>query len=171
MKKCIKCKLEKDLSEFYKHSQMKDKHLNKCISCCKLESIKNNSEKSKNPDWILSERKRGREKYKRLRPKTDNKSLIHKLFTRLWKAKFPEKRLAQQAAQHIDCPKDYHRHHWSYLKEHQKDVIILSPSDHRFHHRYIIYDEERNMFRTLDGLLLDTKEKYSNYINLMKEED
>lgn len=171
MKKCIVCNKEKDLIDFYSHKGMKDHHLNKCIDCCKEQRAAREKELRNNPDWISKERKRGREKYKRLRPKTDNKSLIHKLSTRLWKTKFPEKRLAQQAAQHIDCPKDYHRHHWSYLKEHQKDVIILSPSDHGFHHRYIIYDEERSMFRTLDGLLLDTKEGYLDYINLMKEED
>lgn len=39
-KKCFKCNKEKDLDLFYKHSQTADKHLNKCIDCAKLDSIK-----------------------------------------------------------------------------------------------------------------------------------
>jgi ribosomal protein S27AE len=35
MKVCKKCKVEKEITDFYKHSAMLDGHLNKCIDCVK----------------------------------------------------------------------------------------------------------------------------------------
>ena len=49
MKKCFKCGVEKPLSEFYKHKQMSDGHLNKCKECTKRDA---NNHRAENLDKV-----------------------------------------------------------------------------------------------------------------------
>lgn len=66
MKICFKCKESKPLDSFYKHKGLSGGLLNKCKDCTKLDT-KNRADKlKKNPEWVESERDRGREKYHRL---------------------------------------------------------------------------------------------------------
>jgi len=64
------------------------------------------------------------------------------------------------------------KHHWSYNIEHAKDVIFLGSANHSYLHRFLIYDQERFMFRCvvsagdyIKGELLDTKERHIEYSN------
>jgi len=78
---------------------------------------------------------------------------------------YPEKVAAQSAANSLPTQEGKHKHHWSYNLDHWKNVIYLTPSEHRLAHYYIRYDQERMMYRRLDGTLLATKSEHLAYIN------
>jgi len=172
MKVCFKCNIEKPLSEFYKHAQMGDGHLNKCKECAKNDVKGNYLVNTTDPNFIVKERKRGRQKYHRLyigtgkaKPKNNERFFD----------KFPEKKEASSKSASLKKPFDKaEKHHWSYNEEHYKDVIWLTKKLHMKAHRFIRYDQEFKMYRTVDtGELLDTKWKHNNYIvlKMFVEED
>ena len=160
---CFKCKQDRPLSEYYKHSQMADGHLNKCKACTKKDVSERYNALIEKPEFKESEQKRGRNKYHRL-----YKGVKKKLSPEdgaKYRARYAEKILARNAVQHhkMNVPGS-HLHHWSYNPEHFRDVIEMTVKDHSKAHRFLVYDEEHKMYRTTSMVLLDTRERHENYI-------
>lgn len=154
-KRCIICEAELPIGEFYKHPKMGDGHLNKCKSCCKKQSNDNYHKKMSDSLFVESERIRSR-----VKNNTINKDRINKYFS-----KYPEKEVAKSRSRNIKVGNGMEKHHWSYNKCHHKDVIVLSVDLHKKVHRFIIYDQERMMYRRVDNNeLLDTRESHIEYI-------
>jgi hypothetical protein len=148
---------------------MLDGTVNKCKDCCKAHSNNRYHEKSDDPQFIESERRRGREKHSRYKYKSRKGARI--LARKNFDEKYPEKRSARSATSRFKPSiKGNHLHHWSYQDEHLKDVIELSKSDHYLIHRFLVYDQEHKCFRTKeDGYLLNDKDGHLLYLERVLE--
>lgn len=161
-KVCFKCNVVKPLDQFYKHPQMGDGYLNKCKECNKNDVKENYIANKQMEGYIDKERKRGREKHHRL---YSGKSKCNPINSRKYKLKYPEKELARLKSSKLKM-KEFEKHHWSYNPEHHLDVIWLTKKHHMKGHRFIVYDQERMMYRRFDtNVLLDTKEQHEQFLN------
>lgn len=163
---CFKCGVDKPLTDYYPHKRMGDGHLNKCKECTKKDTKERADILLNNPEWVEQEQARHREKYYRLgykekhKPSADDKK---KVMSAHWD-KYPEKKAARSHVPNIKSANG-HLHHWSYNEIHFKDVIDISTKNHYKAHRFIIYDQERKMYRRIDNNeLLDTREKHIEWI-------
>lgn len=163
MKKCKYCQKEFPLSFFSKNKLTVDGHISKCKNCEREYSKNKYLIRKQDPDFVEKERKRGREKYRKLyagRGKANIKG------NERYRQKYPEKELARNKSANMKKPfEGAEKHHWSYNLKDAKDVIWLSKKQHMKAHRFIIYDQERRMYRRCDNnVLLDTKESHEEYI-------
>lgn len=168
MKKCIRCSIEKQIDEFYRHEAMADGHLNVCKECVKKRVSDREKQKANDVSWRESEKKRARDKYYRLYRGNKPSYISRKIGTIRYKKKYPEKQKAKEAAYKLPCPLNKHRHHWSYRKEHYLDFIVIEIKLHYKIHRYMKYDPKSKMYCTLSGDLLDTRKKHLAFIMAIK---
>ena len=165
-KACFKCGEWKDLSEYYVHKQMGDGHIGKCKDCTKAEVKARRDVLILDPKWKEKEQARGREKNKRLGYKHYPEPDVKKQNVVRYFGKYPEKAKAKNLSQRI-MPKikSNQMHHWSYRPENAKDVIEMTMKDHKKAHRFLVYDQERMMYRRFDtNELLDNREAHEAFI-------
>ena len=147
MKKCITCNCIKGIGEFHRN-------YDRCIECAK----------ELNPEFKIKKTKQ--RKKLTIAEKADKIQNIRQIkFSQIYKELFPEKLKATSACNSLKSYQGTHKHHWSYRPEHWTDVIYLTVSQHRKVHYYIIYDQERFMFRDINGKLLASREEHLTYID------
>jgi hypothetical protein len=154
-KVCFKCGRELPLSEFYRHPEMADGHLNKCKDCTKKDAKQVYDRKSKDESWFEKERERGREKFHRLGYKD-------KIWSNKTRRDFHASGNVQRHLKNLGI--DRHgkeAHHWNY--NNPKSVILLSPKAHHRIHKYVKANRDDKYLYTIDGVRLDTEEKTIKY--------
>lgn len=169
LKTCGTCGKALPLSEFHKNATKSRGLSGRCKSCSSIYRKKYEEVYKKDPTWVEKHRKIGREWARRnpdtvYLPEKQKQSVIN------YTNRFPEKRLAGRASQYLPKTKGFRNHHWSYRKEHRLDIIQLTVSQHYLVHRFMTYDQERMMYRRMDGSLIDSREAAIAYYATLKDD-
>ena len=152
-KVCFKCGIDKPISDFYKHPKMSDGHLGKCKECAKNDVHEKYKENIQNEEYVEKERKRGRDKYKRLSYNDKYKYIKRKAGSNT--RRFLKCRGIEMTNKEV--------HHWNYNLE--NDIFILSRRAHSLIHKYIVFDDETKMFKRKSDLsLIKTKDEHFLFI-------
>jgi len=161
---CRICNQFKSFDEFRKRDTMKDGHRSECKSCLSERSAKKYAINSSDPDWLEKDRTRNRELQRTYSPSL--KPVQNYRQSTRFSDRFPEKLKANSMSQGMKKPfDDAEKHHWSYNDEHWRDVIWLSMRDHRFIHRFLVYDQKQKLYCTVNGSILNSRGSHEKYIS------
>lgn len=144
MKKCFKCGVEKENSQFYVHKKMADGILGKCKDCTKSDSKNTFKRKMRDPEWRERELARHRIKSVKAR-KNGTVSKRLRVTSSDWDKRNPHKKKAHASVNNgirdgkinpKPCEKcgskNSQAHHDDYSKS--LDVIWLCPRHHSDRH-------------------------------------
>jgi hypothetical protein len=132
-KRCFKCFVEMPLTAFYKHSRMKDGHLNKCIECTKKDVSSARLEKI---EYYRS--------YDRRRTSMPHRVALRNRVSSEWRANNPTWAKAQDTLGNAVrdgkvqrhpcwvCGEKAHGHHPDY--DRPLEVVWLCPAHHKAAH-------------------------------------
>lgn len=149
---CSKCGMEKPISEFYKNKKY---FIKKCKDCIKQEVKERYRIHSTDEKWMEKQRKRGREKFKRLGYKGRFKSTR----TICLAGANASKRLR---AKGFDT-KGKEAHHWNY--NFPRSVFLVPRTIHRLIHKYMTVNYNDKYCYTTDGTKLETEHQAEEYFN------
>jgi hypothetical protein len=148
-KTCFKCGEVKPISEFYKHPEMRDGHLNKCKACTRHDTQENRKKKIiyykmyDRKRSMLPHRVEARKKYSKTELFKESHKKALKINRELYKDKIRARavlrwalltmKISKKPCEICGCEEKIQAHHEDYSKP--LDVIWLCPKHHAWIHK------------------------------------